>query len=79
MVFHGIDKNRRASEILQDGRHVGVQWAADGIGDDGFAVLCAVNEVDVKAGERLWHGLGRLFRALGCGVGVDLGRCPRLA
>lgn len=48
VVLHGIDKNRSASEILQDGGHVGVQCVADGIGDDGFAVLRAEDEVNME-------------------------------
>jgi hypothetical protein len=52
---------------------------ANVVGDEGFAVLGAKNQVDVEAGERLRHGLGRPFRA---GVGVMTGhpgRCPGLA
>jgi hypothetical protein len=32
---------------------------ADAVGDDGVAVFGAENQVDVEAGERLWHRLGR--------------------
>jgi len=35
----------------------------DGIMQNRFPVLGAENQVDVKAGEGLWHGLNRPFRA----------------
>ena len=51
MVFHGIDKNRSAAEVLQDGGHIGVQRVADSISDDGFAILRAEDEVNMEAGQ----------------------------
>ena len=68
-----------AIEILENGGHVGVQRGANGIADDGFAVLGAENQVHVEAGEGLRHGLGRPFRAWVGLLHFDPGRCPRLS
>lgn len=79
MVFDRIDENGCGTKVLENRGHVGVEVRANVVGDEGFAVLGAKNQVDVEAGERLRHGLGRPFRA---GVGVmtgNPGRCPGLA
>ena len=46
---------RRAIEILQDGRHVGVERGADGIGDKGFAVFGPEHQMDMETGQGLRH------------------------
>ncbi len=79
VVFDGIDEHRRTTKILEHRRHVGMQRISDGIMENSFAVLRAENEVDVKAGEGLGHGVKRPFRA-GCLFCVSFpGRCPGLA
>ena len=79
VVFHRIDKDRGASQVLQHGGHVGVQRIANRIGDEGFATLGAEDEMDMKAGEGLRHRLGRPFRALVCWWIAHPGRCPGLS
>ena len=78
MIFDRIDEDRVASEILKNGAHVGVQGIANRVGDDGFPVLGAEDQMHMEAGEGLGHGLGRPFRALDCLMASNLGRCPRL-
>jgi hypothetical protein len=58
-----VDEDGRASQVLQDGRHVTVQGVAHGVMQDGFAVFGGEDEMDVQPGEGLWHGLKRPFRA----------------
>lgn len=79
VVFDGIDEDGSAVEVLQDGGHVGMQRAADGIGDDRIAVLGAEDEVDVQAGKGLGHWFGRPCRALDVIWDRFPGRCPGLA
>ena len=64
MVFDGINDERGASQIFQDGGHVGVQVGADAVVKEWFTVFRAENQMDAKAGEGLRHELGRPFRAL---------------
>lgn len=63
MVVHRIDEYRSAAEILQNRGHVTVERLPDAVGNEGFAVLGAENEMDVESGEGLGHRLGRPFRA----------------
>ena len=63
VVFDGIDENGRGTQVLKDGGHVGVELGADVVGDEIFAVFGAEDQVDVEAGEGLWHRIGRPFRA----------------
>lgn len=79
VVFNGVDENRMATEILQDGGHISMQGGADRVADKAFAIFCAEDEVDVEAGEGLWHGVGRPFRALNFLWDWFPGRCPGLA
>jgi hypothetical protein len=51
----GFMPKRRAIEILQDGRHVGVERGADGIGDKGFAVFGPEHQMDMETGQGLRH------------------------
>lgn len=78
VVLHRIDKHGGTAEILQDAGHVAVERIAHGIGDEGFTILRAENEVDVEAGEGLRHRLGRPFRAWVFVGDLFPGRCPGL-
>ena len=87
MVLDGIDEDGSAAEVLQDGGHVGVQGAANGIADDGFAIFGAEDEMNVEVllhlrallaaeGRIRKHHLVLVLRlhvgeGLGEGVGVD--------
>ena len=64
VVSHRVDERRRTFEILQDDSHVAVQRVAHRITQQRRAMLGAEDEVDVQAGERLGHDVGRPFRAL---------------
>ena len=64
MVLDGVDEDGRAIKVLQHSCHVGVERVANAVRDESFAVLGAENEMDGQSGERLWHSLGRPFRAL---------------
>lgn len=79
VIFDGIDEGGSAAEVLQDGGHVGVQGAANRVGDDGFTIFGAEDEVNVEAGQGLGHRFGRPFRALGVLLRASPGRCPGLA
>jgi hypothetical protein len=79
VIFDRIDEDGVAIEVLEDGGHVGMQRAADGIRDEGFAVFGAENQMHVEAGEGLRHGLGRPFRAWGFVGPLFPGRCPGLS
>ena len=63
VVLDGIDKHRGTTNVLQHGRHVSVKGITNPVGNDSLSVFGAKNEVDVQTGKRLWHGLGRPFRA----------------
>ena len=63
VVFDGINARRRTAKILEHRRDVAMQRMAHGIMENSFAVLRAENEVDVKAGEGLGHGVKGPFRA----------------
>jgi hypothetical protein len=79
VVIHGIDEHGSGPEVLQHGGHIGVEGIAHGIGDDGFAILGAEDQMNMKAGEGLGHRLGRPFRARVCFLNFNPGRCPGLA
>ena len=78
MVFDGIDEHGTAVEVLQHRGHVGVERVTHAVIEEAFAVFGPEDKVDVKAGERLWHGLNRPFRAWDVWGVVNPGRCPGL-
>ncbi len=51
VVIDRVDDDRMAAEIPEDGRHVGMQGVADRVGDKGFAVLCAENQMNMETSE----------------------------
>ena len=65
VIFHGIDEQDWASQIIQNGSHVGVKVRSDIFRQKGLTVFRAKNQVDVEACEGLRHdsNLGRPFRA----------------
>ena len=48
---------------MEDSCHVGMERIADVVRDESLTILGAEDEVDVKTGKGLRHGLGRPFRA----------------
>ena len=80
-IFDGIDEDGNAAEVLQHSGHASMECIANGIGDDGFAILGAEDKVNVKAGERFgppFQGFGLCFdlppRALPwAGIGCPFG------
>ena len=47
VVFDGIDENGCGTKVLENRGHVGVEVRANVVGDKGFSVLGAKNQVDV--------------------------------
>jgi hypothetical protein len=62
MVFHRIDNHRRTFQLLEHTRHIGMERFPYCIVQDRRTVFGTENEVDVKTGERLWHGFRSPFQ-----------------
>jgi len=56
VIFHAIDEDGLAPDVLQDARHVGVQPGAKfRVFEKRNAVLRAEDDMQDDAGEGLWH------------------------
>ena len=66
VIFHAIDEDGLAADILKRARHVGVQAGAEfGVFEKGNAVLCAEDDMQDDAGEGLRHNGAGLLRPVG--------------
>ena len=88
MIFHAIDEDGLAADLLQDARHVGVQAGAEfRVVKKRNAVLRAEDDMQDDAGEGLRHNGAGFLRPDGAlpisyfhtQGGARFSLCPRLA